>query len=83
MQNIDLDIKHVYGTVSEAAVDALMPEAKAGLAHLVNADAAGNDFLGWLDLPSRTDEALTSDIEAAARSLRENCDVVEIGRAHV
>lgn len=50
MQNIDLDIKHVYGTVSEAAVDALMPEAKAGLAHLVNADAAGNDFLGWLDL---------------------------------
>ncbi len=76
MQNIDLDIKHVYGTVSEAAVDALMPEAKAGLAHLVNADAAGNDFLGWLDLPSRTDEALTSDIEAAARSLRENCDVV-------
>ena len=76
MQNVELDIKQIFGSVSESDVNSIMPEADAALAHLNNGDAAGNDFLGWLDLPSRTDAALIDDINATALAMRSMCDVV-------
>lgn len=76
MENIGLDIKDVYGCVDAAKVSALYPEAEAALAHVLNADAPGNDFLGWVDLPSRTGDDLVNDICASAATLRDNCDVV-------
>ena len=36
---------------------------------------AGNDFLGWVDLPSETEEALLTDIEATAAELRRKSEV--------
>jgi glucose-6-phosphate isomerase len=80
MKQIQVNIKNVLGTVSEADIKALDGEVSAGLAKLHNGDGAGNDFLGWLDLPTRTPESLVNDINATAKSLRENCDyVVAIG----
>jgi len=76
MQNVELDIKQILGSVSESDVNSIMPEATVALAHLNNGDAAGNDFLGWLDLPSRTDAALIDDINATAQAMRSMCDVV-------
>lgn len=73
---IQLDIKNVNGVVAESNINALMPEAKTGLEHVLKADAPGNDFLGWVDLPSRTDETLINEINESAALLRENCDVV-------
>ncbi|MDE7376143.1 MAG: glucose-6-phosphate isomerase [Muribaculaceae bacterium] len=72
-KHIALDIKNA---IAPAAVEALVPEAVDALAHVLNADAPGNDFLGWVDLPSRTDAALLSEINAAAQAMRERCDVV-------
>ncbi len=76
MQNVELDIKQIFGSVPESEVNSIMPETKVALAHLNNGDAAGNDFLGWLDLPSRTDAALIDDINATAQAMRTMCDVV-------
>lgn len=79
-KSINLDIKHVLGTVSAADIAAIEPQAAEALQHVYNADAAGNDFLGWVDLPSRTDEALINDINATAEAMRAECDyVVSIG----
>ena len=53
-------------------------EAKANecIATLHNGNGAGNDFLGWLHLPSSiTDEQLT-DIENTANALRSKCEIV-------
>ena len=75
-KRIDLDIKNVYQAVPEEKINALEPEAKAAIEHVFNKDAAGNDFLGWVDLPTRTDEALINDINASAEALRATCDVV-------
>ena len=36
----------------------------------------GNDFLGWLHLPSTMSKELLEDLKATAKVLRENCEVV-------
>lgn len=76
MQKIDLDIKGTLATVSADELKPYIKAAEEGALHVFNADAPGNDFLGWVDLPSRTDSALLSDINATAKQLREDCDVV-------
>jgi glucose-6-phosphate isomerase len=38
----------------------------------------GNDFLGWLNLPTSIDEAHLADVENTAKILRENCEVVVV-----
>ena len=45
---------------------------------LENGTCAGNDFLGWLHLPSTTTPELVADIKAAAQTLRENCDTIVV-----
>ena len=37
---------------------------------------AGNDFLGWLHLPSSITPEFIAEIQACAKTLRENCDTV-------
>lgn len=76
MNLIQVNIQNALGTVTEADVKALLPKADAALETLYRADGAGNDFLGWLDLPSRSNEILLDDIQATAVSLREKCDIV-------
>lgn len=76
MKNISLNIDKVLGTVSKKQI--LDQETKANncIATLHNGDGIGNDFLGWLHLPSSiTDEELT-DIENTTNILREKCEVV-------
>lgn len=80
MKTIEVNNKHVTGTVSEAQLEAMKPEAAAALKTLLEGSGAGNDFLGWLDLPTRTPDALLDDINATAAQLRKDCDyVVAIG----
>jgi len=78
---IQLDISHaVGGAISEASVNALDAKAREAISKLHNGTGLGADFLGWVDLPSRTSDTLLSEIENCARSLRENCEtVVAIG----
>ena len=76
MKSIKLDISNALGTVTEADVRALEPEAAAGIDKINNGTGAGNDFLGWVDLPSRTPASLLDDIQATAELLRQECEVV-------
>ena len=80
MKTIEVNNKHVTGTVSEAQLEAMKPEAAAALKTLLDGKGAGNDYLGWHDLPTRTPDALLDDINATAAQLRKDCDyVVAIG----
>ena len=76
MKTINVNIKNVLGSVSEAQIETLDAAAADGLEKLHNASGEGNDFLGWLDLPSRTPVSLLDDINATAQSLRNDCEVV-------
>lgn len=76
MTKISIDIKNVHSTVSQQQVDSLMPEALDALHKVEQGTGAGNDFLGWVDLPTRTPESLVADIEATAAELQKECEVV-------
>lgn len=76
MTKISIDIKDALGTVSQQQINGLMPEALDGLHKVEQGTGAGNDFLGWVDLPTRTPESLVADIEATAAELQKECEVV-------
>ena len=59
---------------------ALNDAALAAKQTLESGNGVGNDFLGWLHLPSGIDEPLLQDIEKTAAVLREECEyVITIG----
>ena len=70
--------KSVLETVSEKDIEALKPQAQAAAQTLEKGDGAGNDFLGWLHLPSEITAAELNDINATAKHLREQCDYVVV-----
>lgn len=76
MNTIKLDISQTLGTIGNDTIAALRPEADAALAKVDNGTGAGNDFLGWVDLPARLDKQLIDDINLTAARLRNECQVV-------
>ncbi|MDE6266089.1 MAG: glucose-6-phosphate isomerase [Muribaculaceae bacterium] len=76
MNAIQVITKDVAPAVSAEAVEALRPEAEKALTMLYDGSGAGNDFLGWVKLPTETPQELIDDINATAQSLRENCEVI-------
>lgn len=80
MKNLELSIKHVAEFVTKSQIDAFDSAAANGLEQLEKGTGAGNDFLGWMYLPSATPESLVADIEKTATTLRNDCEyVVAIG----
>lgn len=51
-------------------------KVKACMETLEKGTGLGNDFLGWLHLPSSITKEHLDDLKATAQTLRENCDVV-------
>lgn len=76
MKNISLNIDKALGTVSKEQVYAQEAKAMECIATLHNGNGAGNDFLGWLHLPSSITDAELADIENTANVLRSKCEVV-------
>ena len=75
MKGIKLDIQDaVY--FAEKEYKAVEAESVAALTTVMEGTGAGNDFLGWVKLPSETPDSLLSSIEATAKRLRDNCDYV-------
>ena len=72
---IKVDISNVWGEISLPDLLALEQEVAAAHSTLTEKTGAGNDFLGWLDLPVEepTDEMIR--IQAAAQRIRESSDV--------
>ena len=78
MKNIALNIDKTAGFIAEGAVKAYAPKVQHALEMLENGNGLGNDFLGWLHLPSSITEEHLNDIQETANTLRELCDVVVV-----
>ena len=72
MSLIKLDIAKSGVAITEA----MLAEAKAANTLLHTGEGAGNDFLGWVNLPSSIDAEQIAAIEAQAAKLRAKADVV-------
>ena len=75
---IKVDISQIQGFIPKGVLESLEPEVKEAILKLEKGNGAGNDFIGWTDLASKTDEALLSAIEETAGVLRRNCEVVVV-----
>ena len=77
---IRIENKAALGAVSENDINALRPAAEAAARTLADGDGAGNDFLGWLHLPSSIDETQLAAVEQCAARLRQDCEfIVAVG----
>lgn len=73
---IKFEYKKALDFVSQAEINQLAAKAKECNETLHKGTGKGNDFLGWVNLPSSITEEFISDIEATAKDLRSKCDVV-------
>ena len=78
MKNIQIDIKSTYGFVSEQVIMDYESSVKNANEMLHNGSGKGNDFLGWLHLPTSITESHLADIEQTAKVLQENCEIVVV-----
>ena len=78
MKNISLDITKAAQFLSEGAVKAYEPQVKAAQEALENGTCPGNDFLGWLHLPSSITPQFLDEVQAVANTLREKCEVIVV-----
>ncbi|GAA6529288.1 MAG: glucose-6-phosphate isomerase [Prevotella sp.] len=80
MKNISLDITKATPFLKNGAVKSYESKVKTAQDALENATCAGNDFLGWLHLPSSVTPAFLKEIKDEASILRANCeDIVVAG----
>ena len=79
MNPLQLDLTKAFGPDAEQRLQAIRPEAERSLHTLYDATGVGNDFLGWLHLPSSITDAQLTDIEQTAKRLSTCQAIVVIG----
>ena len=78
MKNISLDISKAAQFLEKGAVEALEPQVKAAQLSLEKGTCPGNDFLGWLHLPSSISKEFLDKVNECANVLKANCEVVVV-----
>ncbi|MBS5612740.1 glucose-6-phosphate isomerase [Hoylesella buccalis] len=78
MKSISLDITKATQFLKPGTIQAYEGKVKAVQEALENGTCPGNDFLGWLHLPSSITPAFLDEVQACANTLREKCEVVVV-----
>ena len=78
MKMITLDTSKAAQFLKAGAVEAFEPQVKAAQQALENGTCPGNDFLGWLHLPSSITPEFIAELQACADVLRENCEAIVV-----
>ena len=72
---IKVDISNVWGQITLSDLLAMEKEVAAAHATLADGTGAGNDFLGWQNLPVRQPTQEIARIQQAAEKIRSDSDV--------
>ena len=76
---ITFDYQNALGFIGgEEAVARMEPQVKAASDMLHKKNGPGNDFLGWLDLPTNYDKEEFARIRSAAQKIRRDSDVLVV-----
>lgn len=78
MKNISVDITKAAHFLKPGAVEAYESQVKAAQEALENGTCPGNDFLGWLHLPTSITPEFLSEIQKTANTLRDKCEVIVV-----
>ena len=86
MSNVQFDYSKALEFIDEQEVLSLQDKINNNYKSIYEKTGKGSDFLGWVDLPSKTTPALLDEIEATASVLRtksEVCVIVGIGGSYL
>ncbi len=76
MSKLVFDYSKATGFISQEEIDAMAPYIRAAHETIVNKSGAGNDFLGWVDLPVDYDKEEFARIKAAAEKIRKDSEIL-------
>ncbi len=73
--SVKLNDKYLGGFIESHEYEGIRPLVSAAHEQIVNRNGAGNDFLGWVDLPENYDKEEFARIKVAAEKIKKSCDV--------
>ena len=78
MEKVTFDFTKTAPFVREAEVANLKEAAEAAKEMLISGSGAGNDFIGWIDLPVEYDKDEFARILAAAKKIQDDSEVLVV-----
>lgn len=75
---VKLNTKYLRDFVGAHELAAIAPQVAAAHKLLNDKNGPGNDFLGWLDLPKQYDKEEFARIQAAAKRIQQDTDVLVV-----
>ena len=74
--SVKYNVKHLAKFIRPEEYDTIFPQVELAHQQLESRSGAGNDSLGWLDLPVNYDKEEFARIKEAAKKIREDSDVL-------
>lgn len=74
--SLKFNSKYSESIVSPADIKAIAPKAVKAMDTLMSKTGEGNDFLGWIDLPTNYDKEELDRIKKSAEYIKKNADVL-------
>lgn len=74
--SLKFNSKYSESIVSPADIEAIAPKAVMAMDTLMSKTGEGNDFLGWIDLPTNYDKEEFDRIKKSAEYIKKNADVL-------
>ena len=78
METVKINIDKIYDFVKKEVVFESSEEIKKYNKALHEKTGKGNDFLGWVNLPSTVNEEELKEIETVAKNLRKKCEIIVV-----
>lgn len=76
--SVKINDKFVAPFVRAHEMENLRPALETAFETVLKKDGAGNDFLGWLDLPVNYDKEEFARIKVAAEKIQKSCDILVV-----
>ena len=73
--SIQLETQHLTGFIAPEEFVSAAPQVKLAHELLHTGSGVGNDFIGWVNLPTDYDKEEFARIKAAAARIKKNTDV--------
>jgi len=78
MENLTISLDKIYDFVKKDQIKGFKKDLEKHNKSLTDKTGKGNDFLGWVDLPSSISEKELKDIQKTANYLKNNVEVVVV-----
>ena len=76
MEKLSLDYSKALGFFNEAELSMMKEQVAVAEKFLIEKTGAGNDYLGWIELPTNYDKEEFQRIKAAAEKIKKDSDVL-------